>query len=140
MLVDRVGDNPRGESLSRTVVLATLAIAGFLYGGVHLAAWQIKFKTKAEGQMWKILAITLTAPGPLGIPVIIFERAWRGSDAMSWGNFMISMVMIWAVPAAAALYLIARVYPIVESFLNLMYLEESTFLVPNWLQYIPHIT
>jgi hypothetical protein len=140
MLVDRVGDIPRGESLSRTVVLATLAIAGFLYGGVHLAAWQTKFKTKAEGQMWKISAITLAASGPLGIPVIIFERAWRGSDAMSCGNFMISMVMIWAVPAAAALYLVARVYLIVESFLNLTYLEESTFLVPSWLQYMPHIT
>jgi hypothetical protein len=53
---------------------------------------------------------------------------------------MISMVMIWAVPAAAALYLVARVYLIVESFLNLTYLEESTFLVPSWLQYMPHIT
>jgi hypothetical protein len=140
MLVDRVGDVPRGDSLSRTVVLATLAIAGFLYGGVHLAAWQTKFKTKAEGQLWKISAITLAASGPLGIPVIVFERAWRGSDTMSCGNFMISMVMIWAVPAAAALYLVARVYLLVESFLNLMYLEESTFLVPNWLQYMPHIT
>jgi hypothetical protein len=39
MLVDRVGDIPRMETMSGVIIVATLAIAGLLYGGVHLAAW-----------------------------------------------------------------------------------------------------
>jgi hypothetical protein len=141
MLVDRVGDIPRGESLSRRVILVTLALAGFLYGGIHLAAWQTRFKTKAEGQMWKISAITLAVSGPLGIPVVIFERVWRAPRRLNTERFMVCMVLTCMTPLfAAGLYIFARVYLIVESFLNLAYLEESTFVVPNWLQYMPHIT
>jgi hypothetical protein len=54
---------------------------------------------------------------------------------------MVCMVLTCMTPLfAAGLYIFARVYLIVESFLNLAYLEESTFVVPNWLQYMPHIT
>jgi hypothetical protein len=140
MLVDRIGDVPQGETLSRTVVLATLAFAGLLYGGVHLAAWQTKFKTKAEEETWKISAITLAASGPLGVAVILSEKFYKGDGGMTGPECGLSIVLMLVVPASAILYLVARVYLIVESFLSLAYLEESTFVVPNWLQYMPHIT
>ncbi|KAL1798316.1 hypothetical protein ACET3X_002353 [Alternaria dauci] len=142
MLVDRVGDIPRIETLSGVVVVATLAIAGFIYGGVHLAAWNTMFRTKMEEYLWKISAISLAASGPMGVCVIFIFRSWNieREDDMSLGRFLLTSLLMFILPAVGVVYVVARVYLIVESFLNLTYLEASIFVVPNWLQYFPHIT
>jgi hypothetical protein len=142
MLVDRVGDIPRIETLSGSIIVATLAIAGFLYGGVHLAAWNTVFKTKVEEYLWKISAISLAASGPIGVCVIFIFRSWKieREDDMSLGRFLLTSLLMFVLPAICVVYVVARVYLIAESFINLMYLEESVFVVPNWLQYFPHIT
>ena len=45
-----------------------------------------------------------------------------------------------AVAAAILLYCLARVYLVVECFINLSHLPESVFQVPVWSQYVPHIS
>ena len=142
MLVDRVGDIPRIETLSGVIIVATLAIAGFLYGGVHLAAWHTIFKTKIEEYLWKISAISLAASGPIGVCVIFIFRSWKIEREydMSLGRFLLTSLLMFLLPAVGVVYVVARVYLIAESFINLMYLEASVFVVPNWLQYFPHIT
>ena len=40
----------------------------------------------------------------------------------------------------AVLYTTARVYLVVECFINLKYLPEAAYLVPEWSRYFPHIT
>jgi hypothetical protein len=142
MLVDRVGDIPRIETLSGTSIVATLAIAGFLYGGVHLAAWHTIFKTRIEECFWKISAISLTASGPLGVCAIFLVRSWKieWEADMSIGRFLLTALLMFILPAVIAVYVVARVYLIAESFINLMFLDESIFFVSNWLQYFPHIT
>jgi len=42
--------------------------------------------------------------------------------------------------SAAALYCLARVYLVVECFINLSHLPQSVYLVPTWSQYVPHIS
>jgi hypothetical protein len=142
MLVDRVGDIPRIETLSGTNIVTTLTIAGFLYGGVHLAAWHTIFKTRIEECFWKISAISLTASGPLGVCAIFLVRSWKieWEDDMSLGRFLLTALFMFILPAVIAVYVVARVYLIAESFINLMFLDESIFFVPSWLQYFPHIT
>jgi hypothetical protein len=44
------------------------------------------------------------------------------------------------VVAAILLYCLARVYLVVECFINLSHLPESVFEVPVWSQYVPHIS
>lgn len=39
----------------------------------------------------------------------------------------------------ALLYVLARVYLVVESFLNLAYLPDSVFATPNFALYFPHL-
>jgi hypothetical protein len=142
LLVDRVGDIPKLETLSGAVIVATLAIAGFLYGGVHLAAWHTPFKTKIEEYLWKISAVSLAASGPLGVCVIFISRSWKieREYEMSLGRFLFTCLLMCILPVAAVVYVVARVYLIAESFINLTYLEQSVFVVPSWLQYFPHIT
>jgi hypothetical protein len=38
------------------------------------------------------------------------------------------------------LYCVARVYLVVECFINLAHLPDSAFQVPQWSQYVPHIS
>jgi hypothetical protein len=44
------------------------------------------------------------------------------------------------VAAAIFLYALARVYLVVECFINLVHLPDSAYLVPQWSQYVPHIS
>ena len=44
------------------------------------------------------------------------------------------------VAASVLLYCLARVYLVVECFINLSHLPESVFQVPVWSQYVPHIS
>ncbi|KAK4108127.1 hypothetical protein N656DRAFT_784667 [Canariomyces notabilis] len=40
---------------------------------------------------------------------------------------------------AIVLYVLARVYLVVECFINLVHLPESAYKLPEWSQYVPHI-
>ena len=37
-------------------------------------------------------------------------------------------------------YVVARVYLVVECFINLAYLHDSVYEMPSWSQYFPHIS
>lgn len=45
-----------------------ITLAGFLYGGLHLLAWDATFTSVAESVLWKIASISLAASGLL-VPV-----------------------------------------------------------------------
>ena len=100
------------------------------------------FRTKIEEYLWKMSAISLAASGPIGVCVIFIFRSWKIEREydMSLGRFLLTSLLMFLLPAVGVVYVVARVYLIAESFINLMYLEASVFVVPNWLQYFPHIT
>ncbi|KAJ4371157.1 hypothetical protein N0V83_004373 [Neocucurbitaria cava] len=141
MLVDRVGDIPEISTVSRGAIFATFAFAGFLYGGVHLAAWSNAFRSDTEAWLWKISAVILASSGPLSIPFIVAEALWNFNSS-SHGSLkgIYAGAILILIPICGIVYCACRVYLVVESFLNLTHLEESTFMVPRWSQYFPHIT
>jgi hypothetical protein len=68
---------------------------------------------------------------------------WR--DGVSWAIavllvFLPRLIFDLGVAAAILLYCLARVYLVVECFINLSHLPESVFRVPIWSQYVPHIS
>lgn len=44
-----------------------------------------------------------------------------------------------AVVALIILYVVARVYLVVECFINLAHLPPSAYQLPQWSRYVPHI-
>jgi len=44
-----------------------------------------------------------------------------------------------SIVAFMLLYVVARVYLVVECFLNLAHLPDAAYLLPQWSQYVPHI-
>lgn len=94
-LVDRITNLPRrqryqpGDPLHKEHSIRThlgITLTGFLYGGLHLLAWDASFMSPAEGTLWKIAALSLAASGLL-VPVARVEgvigdvvRPWLEMD------------------------------------------------------------
>lgn len=72
-LVDRVTnfprrrhDHPKGQHTFRTHLGITLT--GFLYGGLHLLAWDASFTSQGEANMWRFASLSLACSGLL-VPI-----------------------------------------------------------------------
>lgn len=94
-LVDRVPNFPRrrhyqpGDQLHKEHTIRThlgITLTGFLYGGLHLLAWDATFTSMGEATLWKIAALSLTISGLL-VPVTHAEgvisdvvRPWLEMD------------------------------------------------------------
>jgi hypothetical protein len=127
--------------------LLTMSVAALVYGGLHLLAWNAPFHAPVYGLLWKISGITIASLGVLpilaGLTFLFF--IWIDSsdsvkcalrESFEWVLFL--MLYVGTI-LFALLYVFARVYLVVESFLSLAYLPESALTTPNFSLYFPHI-
>ncbi|PVH97583.1 hypothetical protein DM02DRAFT_684776, partial [Periconia macrospinosa] len=124
-------------------VLAGIWIAGIVYGGLHLLAWNAPFPTLAQQLLWRISTTTLTASGPiftLGMGVS-FIGEWL-DERMNVDEWVLFIVVIPYVLFClyVVFYIFCRVYLVVECFITLPYLPPSAFKVPLWSQYFIHFS
>lgn len=82
-LVDRVTnfprqrhDHPKGQHTFRTHLGITLT--GFLYGGLHLLAWDASFTSRAEADLWRLAALSLACSGLL-VPITHAEGVFMNA-------------------------------------------------------------
>jgi hypothetical protein len=130
-----------------TFVIANVAFV--LYGSLHLLAWQYHFRNTAESILWKVSGI-ITASTGLLVLFSLFLGFATDSKVQSMGPMvkkflerlstavMIIMAafLVWAwVPINTA----ARAYLFVESFIALPNSPSSTYQIPGWTAYVPHI-
>jgi hypothetical protein len=136
------------------------AIAGALYGGLHLLAWTAPFASRGEEILWRASGLLLMASAPLillfYIPRAWFRRGmdeWRGEPLRFHDSAAIRFVVIafetWVTAgyylfsilllAFGGVYMLARLYLLVECFKNLNHLPPSAYNLPRWTQYFPHI-
>jgi hypothetical protein len=149
----------------RFVVWAAM-FASLIYGGLHLLAWSASFPTRAEVLLWRISGLTIAGSGLL-FPIRYFVGLVSDSSIQEPWHILTFLsvpqkyrVMIddiknkipldirdagslvgWAIFVAfISLYLLSRTYLVVECFINIPHLPPSVYKVPNWSQYMPHIT
>lgn len=132
-----------------------LTMVEAVYGGLHLLAWNASFSTVVERILWQISGITVTSLGPLcaiigPLCTIIFYSVARFDDHafkiryhLHFGRGGVFRTPVQLLSTAfivcyAVLYLLARVYLVVECFIELAYLPDSAFETPNFTLYIPH--
>lgn len=112
-------------------------IGGFLFGSIHLFAWNFTYPTYIEKLLW-ISSSLITALVPLliilvvGIFSICTPEPRGRSAAISTKACWLLVIMM------AILFLIARVFLLVEMFRSLYYLPPDAFL-KTWTTNIPHI-
>ncbi|KAK0750470.1 hypothetical protein B0T18DRAFT_408963 [Schizothecium vesticola] len=63
----------------------------------------------------------------------------RAPTSIFW-IFLPRLVFDLTIASAVALYCLARVYLVVECFINLSHLPASVYETPGWSQYVPHIS
>jgi hypothetical protein len=160
--------NPRELFSSRSHHLfktaAGLTIAGVCYGGLHLTAWSSQFPSHAQTVLWRAASITILATGPFsictGFRALKRRRATRHRHRIDAGaesldetsvdstlHLMTAVFSIWLelldrviIYYGLLWYAICRAFIVVECFIMLAHLPETTLAVPQWAAYIPHIT
>ena len=132
----------------------TLLLLASLYGGIHLALWKYDFPTPVESLSWKISAATLTSAPVLFLFLWvkladelqkIFPRFCSGVRGF-WGlvkeRFESSIALVFriAIVLAGSLYMSARIFIVVESFMSLRHVPIGVYEGGlGWSKYIPHL-
>ncbi|KAH8752161.1 hypothetical protein BGZ57DRAFT_912709 [Hyaloscypha finlandica] len=132
------------------LALAVIAIPA-AYGAIHLSAINSLFPTEIELTLWKSSCFILLGFAGLMIAGIVgyvallrFEVAWRMlvprwlEDAASV-LFGISVAI--AIILVSLLYIGARLFIVIESFISLRHVPVGVYLTPdtNFMSYIPHL-
>jgi hypothetical protein len=123
----------------RAFILTNLILLG-LYGGVHLSAWQFGFPSHAEQLIWKIACfyIIMALPMTYGLSRSYYFL-FVGDDKRPppYAPFFESLTR-------ALLYLnfflfcVARICIVVIAFVILRRVPIGVYVMPAWLQAIPH--
>jgi hypothetical protein len=147
--------------LSPGIVLwSGLIIAGSFYGGIHLFAWNGPFTTKAQRLLWQISCLIIVSPVILIVVgffvgflllicfCILDDLVGPYLDRFDWSRKishwapMLDDVFAYTFRAALGIfgimYTTARLYLVVECFINIAHLPEGVFEEPRWSRYIPH--
>ncbi|KAL8646763.1 MAG: hypothetical protein Q9226_006725 [Calogaya cf. arnoldii] len=168
------GLNPRLEIRARNAaplltpsgILPGFALAGALYGGLHLVAWSAPLSSPLEELLWRIAGVSVTFTGiTIGLLALIaktdfckqslsnfvkvvtrkpLEASTRGEKVRKHfaaiGMGILFCVILPCLPLLWFLYLASRGYLVVESLKNIAYLPPGSFEQPEWPSYFPHIS
>ena len=142
----------------------TLVIVALVYGGLHLLAWNAPFHTRVEETLWKISGIFVASIGPMSIAyaglLSVTDKLFRHIDRLwlsgRWATSrtrerpkvieflnvsedIIEKITQFLGVSYLLFYLFARVYLVVECFIEVAYLPDSAFTTPVFTRYIPHL-
>jgi hypothetical protein len=129
--------------------LSAFAVAGLMYGGLHLLAWDAPFNGRVQELLWKISGIAVISSGlslfsyiVLWYGVIQLWMRSQGSSSASpiriLSRIVLSVFLVLLL-SFLLLYLCARTYLVVECFISFAYLPDEVFQDVEWSGYFPHI-
>jgi hypothetical protein len=162
---DTFGD--LGDLYSFTLLAIAIIIIPAAYGGIHMGAIHSLFPSEIELTLWKSSCIILLGfagllvLGILGlialigaiafwekyVPAAISSRLGRWLDG-DWVLILVFLVFIpliilvgIAFASVALLYVAARLFIVVESFISLRHVPIGVYRTPNtnFMSYIPHL-
>jgi hypothetical protein len=111
------------------------AIGTAIFGGVHVIAWNFAFPTKTELICWRCASV-YSAAFPLSWEFLLgMQRAMEAHNVSEETNYIVR-VLIEAT--FLPLYIVARLFILVEIFRTLFFLPAGSF-VSTWASNIPHV-
>jgi hypothetical protein len=127
---------------AKTFPVAIALLTGSIYGLVHLIAWNGPFTSYAQRYFWRTSCILVAIPA-LGatFATIPDVRLYLFPDESShiYADFFFEYVYMWMWICMPLAYGPARIFLIVECFINISQLPPEVYKVPQWSQYIPHL-
>lgn len=131
--------------LWRPGVAASLLAA--IYGGPHFLGWNTVFPTLAQKILWRCSTVLLTSVGALGGIAAIcirffvgFKEKRKPSEMPTPEGHKGSFAEHASILSLAIFYLLASLYIVIESFIQLFYLSPNAYILPAWSNYFPHFS
>jgi hypothetical protein len=133
------------DPLSHLGKVTSANVAFLTYGGLHLFAWQFHFRSATETILWRIAAVLTASSGLVAVLPVVLELLKILSSPPARKHFehvpnkFSRSLVYYLVPIWIAINMVARIYLFVESFVALPDSPPSTYQIPRWTAYIPHI-
>lgn len=113
----------------------SISVVGLIYGGLHLAAWNSSFPTRAEQILWQVSALaTAIATSTFVLTLYLSVFFVRTSDSKWVGKICGIVIGIAVFPC-----FLFRVYLLVEGFLALRRLPVRSYEIAKWANMWPHL-
>jgi hypothetical protein len=123
-------DSTSNNSYGGVWLLTAMTLGAVLFCGIHVAAWNFTFPTRTEAIFWRCASIYATAFMPF-LAVLV---------AICYFLEFFSNIMAKAIlPLLSILYLVARLFLLVEVFRTLCFLPHRAYL-STWATNIPHVS
>jgi hypothetical protein len=151
----------RGDLYFFTLLALAVIVIPAAYGGIHLSAINSLFPTEIELTLWKSSCFILLGFAGLMIAVIVgivvydkFIDAWNrlmenqpfrsttlNLEVPDWLEIVAVIVLLIGAVAVVLLYIGARLFIVIESFISLRHVPVGVYLTPNtnFMSYIPHL-
>ncbi|KAL8846659.1 MAG: hypothetical protein Q9221_008266 [Calogaya cf. arnoldii] len=117
-------------------------VAALIYGGLHALAWFADFHSPTEQLLWRISSVAVMG----GIPVLAVNYALLDLIRKRFPKGIYPEIAILVGKPGlilsylvAVAYVLARLYLVVECFIQLSHLPAGVYDVPKWSAYFPHI-
>lgn len=118
-------------------IFVGIAGGGVIFGGVHFAAWNFTFPTPIETLLWRISCTYLVMYPLLG--TLIYCVVQEVTRKCGVEDVKVDKMLRPLGRVTVPVYLLARVFLLVEVFRCLAYPPPSTFMDVGWPSVIPHI-
>ena len=150
LFVRRCKDWPNMDQLFSLPIALGFSGAALTYGGLHSLAWFAHFDSFAEQLLWRISACVVMG----GLPTYYsFWSLWdyyekydiRNRNSI-WFRVMVEVISRIETFAAVLLalilpvYILARAYLVIESFISLSHLPAGAYDIPRWSAYFPNFS
>ncbi|KAL9631834.1 MAG: hypothetical protein Q9204_004049 [Flavoplaca sp. TL-2023a] len=113
--------------------------AAMVYGGIHALAWFAQFHSPIEQLLWRISCVIVIGGIPISIAVCRLLYSPFGWYDNIVAILLISMPRVIVGYLLTSAYVLARLYLVVECFIQLSHLPAGVYDTPEWSSYFPHI-
>ena len=110
-----------------------LLFGSVIFGAIHLTAWNFHYPTKTEQLLWQIASLWCTCF--FIVDLVIILALDKVDNAFP---FDIDKIVILLIELSLMLYVVARLYLLVEIFRTLFFLPPSAY-ISTWATNVPHV-
>jgi hypothetical protein len=111
-----------------------ITVGAVIFGGIHVTAWNLSFPTPIERILWRTASVMSTALLPIMYFILLLDHFAVGGFAKGLYRYWKPLNII-----IGGLYVIAKLFLLVEVFRTLFYLPEDAYIT-TWASNIPHVS
>ncbi|KAF2174901.1 hypothetical protein K469DRAFT_724937 [Zopfia rhizophila CBS 207.26] len=125
-------------NVHRDRLKSALSFAAAAYGALHIAAWNEYFPTQAERILWIASSMAI---GSSGIFLWLYFLARQSIESLDTfaNRLRTNKILSFLGRGILTLFILARVYLVVEAFVSLRRVPKSVYQTPEWSDFLPHL-